>query len=594
MSEISGSRAAVLEELRAAVAAHPLVNLAGPLGVGKSRLAAALQPALTVDLDRPRAVGTLRRAQAAPVDRLLVVDSAEGPRRLAAVREALGAAANLLVVSRRPVLADAGWADSGAVTVTVTVPPLPDDELTAGMETAEGRDLAVRLGGGLPLLAQAVGRALRAGIPPSATGAVADHVATEILERLGKELPGRRPHHTLRLLATVWNADEKLLSGGPELFTALAELSIVARGRLGLGLAEPFRHVIELAYRWRQPQAHEAVRTRAARYRLALLDRSEDPVERGELVEQGIFLTGDPLLRQELFPAAERSSLFRTAADTDAGAIGRLMREWAVSSGFDPRRADRLAERWAADDISAFHLARDADGRPVGLASLLPIGERTMGSTEPLLQQHSDELTAGGLFLGAAYCPDPAVHAQLLRHILRQAVGTGRLVVSTASPGYQALLGGLEFRNHGGIGEDVYRCGRPPEVFSNDFAPNALPRWLARLAGGPVQDVTAHLAKTLSRIRDPQFLARSPLLALPRTPTVESLRGWLYDAVHGLALSADEAESEAGRILQAYYFGRAGTHHQVARGLHLSRATYFRRLRHGLDTLGARLQSPVP
>jgi len=591
MSESIGSRSAVLEELRAAVAAHPLVNLTGPLGVGKSRLAAALHPALTVDLDRPQAIGTLRRARAFPVDALLVVDSAEGPRRLQAVREALGAAAHLLVVSRRPVLADPLWAHSGAV--TVTVPPLPDDELAAGIEDAEGRDLAVRLAGGLPLLAQAVGRALRAGAAPRAPGAVADHVATEILQRLAKELPGRRRQHLLRLLATVGTADEKLLAGGPGLFTALAHLSIVARRPLGLALAEPYRHVIELAYRWRQPQAHEAVRTRAAGYRLTLLERAKDPGERSELVEQGLFLTGDPLLRQELFPAAQRSSLFRNASAADAGDIGRLMREWALRSGFDPRRADRLAERWAADDISAFHLARDEDGTPVGLASLLPITERTAGSTEPLLQQHSDQLAAGGLFLGAAYCPDPAVHALLLRHILRQGVSTGRLVVSTASPGYQALLHGLEFRTHGSISEDVYRCGRRPEVFSHDFASTALPRWLARITGGPVRDHAAHIAWALGRIRDPQALAASPLLACPRTPTAASLRGWLYDAVHGLALSEDAAEAEAGRILQAYYFGRASTHHQVARALHLSRATYFRRLRHGLGTLGARLQAPV-
>ncbi len=70
------------------------------------------------------------------------------------------------------------------------------------------------------------------------------------------------------------------------------------------------------------------------------------------------------------------------------------------------------------------------------------------------------------------------------------------------------------------------------------------------------------------------------------------LRGWLYDAVHGLALSNDAADAEAGRILQAYYFGRSSTHQQVALGLHLSRATYFRRLRHGLSTLRAQLLAP--
>ncbi|MFI8520247.1 hypothetical protein ACIGEZ_20830 [Streptomyces sp. NPDC085481] len=362
MSEIHGSRRAVLEELRSAVAVHPLVNLTGPLGSGKSRLASALDAARTVHMDLPQAAAALAGARLVPLDGLLVLDGADGPRRREEVRGALDAAARLLVVSRRPLADDLeDWPPDA---VTVAVPPLPDEEITAGVESAEGRELTARLAGGLPLLAQAAQRALRAGTLPASPGAVADLLATEILERLGRELPGRRRRHVLRLLATVGRADEKMLAGGPELFTDLADLSIVTRGWLGLGLAEPYRHVIELAYQWRQPVAHEAARTRAAGYRLTQLDRAQDSATRRELVEQGLFLTGDPLLRQELFPAAHRAPCFRTATDADAGHIGRLMREWALAGGLDPGRADRLAERWAAEEISAIHLVCDGGGRP--------------------------------------------------------------------------------------------------------------------------------------------------------------------------------------------------------------------------------------
>ncbi|WP_328405460.1 acyl-CoA dehydrogenase family protein [Streptomyces sp. NBC_00390] len=75
-------------------------------------------------------------------------------------------------------------------------------------------------------------------------------------------------------------------------------------------------------------------------------------------------------------------------------------------------------------------------------------------------------------------------------------------------------------------------------------------------------------------------------------PTVPDLQAWLHDAVLELAVSDELADAEAGTILQAYYLGRASTHHQVACRLHLSRATYFRRLRRGLEAVAARLPQP--
>ncbi|MEE1823684.1 helix-turn-helix transcriptional regulator [Streptomyces sp. BE20] len=492
MGGSGGNGSQTLEELRGAVAAHRLVNLTGPLGVGKSRLAARLDDTTRIDLDLPRALSVLRRALADPATarRTLVIDGVDGRQRREAVSAALdedtGARRpSLVVVSRRPVLADPRWAHPHIA--ALALPPACDGLITtmaAAVESQEGRALAVRLAGGIPLLADAACRALACSPPPASPGAIADQLAEVILERVGRELPGLRWRHALRTLATVRAADEELLPGGPDQFTRLAALSIVERGALGLRITEPYRTILELAYRWRRPQAHESARSHARDYRLTLLGRAHHGRERAELADHGLFLTGHPLLRRELFPAGERTVGFRTALATDGDDIARLMHEWALHSGFDPRRCERLTERWAADDVSAFHLALDRDGRAIGVANLMPIGARTADGVEPLLQQHSGTLTGGGLFLGAAHCRDPAARAHLLRHVLRQGVEAGRLVVSTASPDYQNLIRGLGFRGHGGIRDDVYRCGRNPEVFSNDLAATALPDWLGRIARG--------------------------------------------------------------------------------------------------------------
>ncbi|WP_405942754.1 hypothetical protein [Streptomyces sp. NBC_00207] len=619
-----------LARLRAAVDTHALVNLTGGLGSGKSRLARRLPVAAAVDLAADGGLGGLRRLAAQPGG-LLLVDSVDGPGRAEAVAAALDPAGDapgpapsglrrpVLLVSRLPLRAAADWGERAPVTVGLGPRPAAAVEAqarAAGVTDPEAVALVVRLAGGVPLLADLACRALHAGIAPDVPGAAADRMAGEVLERLGRERPGQRWRHALRLLATVRTGDERLLSGGPELFETLAGLSLVRRERLGLTVREPYRSLFETAYRWRRPQAYEEVRTRAAGYRRALLaERPAGPQERAGLVEEGLFLTGDPLVRTSLFPPAEEFSRIGPARPGEADDIGRLMHRWAVRGGFDVRRSERIVERWLDGGPAAFRLARDREGRPVGLAALLPVGADTEAGIEPLLQQHAADLLGGpgpgGLFLGAAYGADPVVHAQILRDILGQAVRAGHLVVSTASPDYQALLHTLSFRPHGGIRDDVYRCGRRPEVYSHDFGAAGLPGWMGALTppgagrpaagsagpGGrdvrgpdaPVRDLPVLVARALARLGDPAELARSPLLACPGIGSPAGLRAWLRDAVAELAVAEAPADAEAGAILQAYYLGRSRTHHQVARRLHLSRATYFRRLRRGLALVAARL-----
>ncbi|MDD9380252.1 hypothetical protein M8Z33_27085 [Streptomyces sp. ZAF1911] len=644
-----------LAALRAALEAGPPVHLGGVLGSGKSRLARQLPVADAVDLAGLRAGEAGSRVRAALAagsgGGLLLVDSVDAPEQAEAVAAALedlragtggGPCRSVLLVGRLPLravgVAVDGWLERSLTSMTlgpVGARAVEAQVRASGVEDPEAVALAVRLAGGNPLLAQLAARTLLAGTPADAPGAVADAMTEEVLLRLDRERPaagsgggngsgGGRRRHALRLLATVRAGDERLLSGGPDLFSALAGLSLVRRERLGLAVREPFRTLFELAYQWRRPQHHEGLRARAADYRRALLTERRDPQERARLVEQGLFLSGDPTLRGSLFPPAEESAAIGPASIGPARAgetedIGRLMRGWAVRGGFDVRRCERITGQWLdAAGPAAFRLARDRDGRPVGLAALLPVAQGTQAGIEPLLQQHATGLLdgardrSGGLFLGAAYAADPVAHAQILRDILGQAVLAGHLVVSTASPDYQTLLRALSFRPHGGIRDDVYRCGRRPEVYSHDFNPDGLPAWMRTLGpgGGPagrvgaeapgavgvlgVVDAPGAVAWALARIRDPRALTRSPLLARPGLGTAQALRDWLDNAVLELALADAPADAEAGAILRAYYLsGRPRTHHQAAREVHVSRATYFRRLRRGLGLLGERLPGDV-
>ncbi|WP_230423508.1 hypothetical protein [Streptomyces radicis] len=612
------------EGVRAALAAHPVVNLTGPLGSGKSWLAGRIGAATVLDLAPPDlaplaspdlapsgAGDAVRAALADDTRDPLVLDGVDAPAAVAAVapvRTGARVRRPVLLVSRRPLLRHPEWTLSAIPTLTVR--PWPDghiDALAAAAQLTDpgARRLVVRLAAGNPLLAAAACRALHAGAAPDAPGAVADRMAGEIVGRLARELPDRRLRRDLPLLATVGAGDETLLRARGERFDALSALSVVTRTPLGLAVTEPFRHIVELAHQWRRPTTHRATRTRAFGYRKKLISATTDVAQRAALMEESLFLTGVTGLRETLFPAARPSATVDAASPADADDIGRMMRRWAQHGGLDPRRTDALADRWVRADIGGFRLVRDTNGQLAGFAGLFDVNARTVTDIEPLFQQHADRLLApsaepggpGGLFLGVAFCPDAALHARLLRYILRQTMSRPtRLLVSTPTPQYQSLLDELRFEDHGATVDDVYRCGRRPMVFSQDFRGEALPAWLERLGsadaagtGAESRTIGAEVAHALAHLGDHRELAKSPLLSAPRTPTTAALSRWLRDAVQELCDSADPGEAEAGWILRRYHLGPPRTHQQLATQLHLSRATYFRRLQHGLNVLAARL-----
>ncbi|PWS45775.1 hypothetical protein DKT74_08540, partial [Streptomyces sp. ZEA17I] len=322
----------------------------------------------------------------------------------------------------------------------------------------------------------------------TAAGAVADGAAREIVERLSRERPTGPWQQALVRLATVWSADEELLDAETELFDTLAGLSPVVPTELGLTLTEPFRGVIELAHRWRRPAAHRGTWARALAHRKKLLADEPSADRRSRLTEGIIALADDDAVRETMFPISVTRDVIHTATPDDADAIGTLMRQWARQGGLDTRWTDRLVERWLVDDPASFQLIRDGGDRIIGLTNTQQVTERTVNCVEPLLQQHTDRLLdrprgTGGWLLGAAYCPDRGAHAHLLRGLLRQVIMGGLLLtVSTPNPDYQRLLRGLRFQRHGTTTDDVYRCGRKPEIFSQDFGSAALPDWTERLA----------------------------------------------------------------------------------------------------------------
>ena len=103
----------------------------------------------------------------------------------------------------------------------------------------------------------------------------------------------------------------------------------------------------------------------------------------------------------------------------------------------------------------------------------------------------------------------------------------------------------------------------------------------------------AMVRSALEAIRESRSLAGSPLLQLGRLDAdghspEEALRTLLRLCAQELMAVPGSREAEAGSLVLEYYFGPA-KHERVLQRLHLTRSTFFRRLRLGWRLLAERL-----
>ncbi len=570
--------------------APAIVNVVGPLGVGKSRLLATLSSGF-VDLRTPDGVRTpveVHRGGRGP----LAIDGVDTDRRADAAARFLDRAGHgrFLIASRLPLASRPGWAHRPLVTVELG-PWSPADirglAATLGVTDPARADLVVRLGGGIPLVADSLCRAIRRGGEPGPEGALADAAATEVLLRLGVESRGIPPG-TLPIVAAVDGADEDLLTAlarlPPGVFTRLRRLSVIRPDRHGLTVAEPYRTLFDLAYRWRHPVLRDDMAARAAEHRHRQLARTADPPLRARLADQVLYLSGSRRARRDLYADERGEFSVRRAGDGDDEAIGRLTRLWGDAEGLAERQVVRMRDLWLSGADHGFHLAVDTDDHAVGLVNLTPLDPDGAPALEPLLQQHADTvlgLDRSGWVVGMMAVEPRFARAQpaLVRHILTAGIDGGRLVVSTPWIPYQEMAARFGLRRVGDTRHDLYRCGRPSALFARTFTARNLPAWLRRMQDPHAEEPgrTAELVR--AALRDLRTPARTAVSGPRPAPALADL---LRQAVEALASSASAVDAEAGEILRLYYLARAGGHDLLAHRLHLSRATYFRRLEHGI------------
>ena len=100
----------------------------------------------------------------------------------------------------------------------------------------------------------------------------------------------------------------------------------------------------------------------------------------------------------------------------------------------------------------------------------------------------------------------------------------------------------------------------------------------------------------LDDLGTPEALGRSPLARIPGVAkgdasAASELRALLIDVIGELAVSTSPRDAESGHLLLDYYVKKAGSHELIMERLHLSRPTYYRRLRHGYELVATRIDA---
>jgi hypothetical protein len=592
----------------------------GPGGIGKSSLLTAfgrLAAAAGVTVKRidcrrlDPAPSTLERAigdlgSASPT--LLAIDSFERTGRLAAhlrerVLPSLPAETRLLIASREP--PEAGWRRDGwgPAIREVRLGPLSEPEAWAllDLEGIEQPDLAERLlawSRGEPLAIALAAEALRGdpGLDPDRLDS--DRTIAEALVRhIGD---GDETDRALVLASVARSVDARLLeellgTDGEAAYDHVSELSFSEPYGSRITLHERMRTAIKAVAKSQDPGGERLTRARVAEH-LERRIRAGEP----ELIAELTALIEDPAVKW----GVDGSEIHRA----DAVRPGDLERA-AELAGEQRTELWPWVERFFEEAPDHVVVAREETGRMSGFAiAVTPDNRPSWADQDPWL----------GPWLAHATASPDGREAILWRDTFvfdRDDTPAGSSVVALLNAAATAASGLVNPRYFYGpvdpadqsavalsrsIGAehlrelDLTHTLGTIECHRLDHGPDGMLATVRSLIGrdagmvrpsGPDRaEVETALKDALRHFHNPAALAQSPLARGEASQRAAGLRRAIEDALEH-AFGDSRREVLLRETIRRGYLDPNGGHDAAAHSLHLSRATYFRRLREATDRL---------
>jgi AAA ATPase-like protein len=487
--------------------------------------------------------------------------------------------------------------------------------------------------GGLPLaLSLAADMVQQLGVRRFKTGREWPLVVRQLVERLLEDVRDPAMRELLDVCAVVRQFDEQTLEAvagrtgiGPA-FDRLCRLSVVRPAEHGLMLHEDIRRILAEDLRWRQPARHRELRLRAlAHYRNR--SREAPAAEREWLVAERLFLWGNELLQELMFRTSSGEEVYLEPADRSS--MGEIQGVWeAYVQGFGPAPDELGAfgpeeerawrEALISHPAARLRIARTAEGEAVGFSASVPVYE---GSAElllahpvfsPLLDEYlgpegmktlpaAPEETVYQYLLPAAAVPDLAGPAQaaLLRDVIGQLASGGVYLTIVTTPERKRLCEAMGFEAVEGTRARL-GPGLEAQGYVLDLRGTGVEAWLEALIRGrpgalslPWEEMEREVQSVLTAWPDDGALARSPLAGLTEAEGDErarakALRGLIREALVDAREAAPDREP-ALKAIELAYLDRSVSHERVAERLAVSRSTFYRLLKRGVQALARAL-----
>lgn len=432
--------------------------------------------------------------------------------------------------------------------------------------------------------------------------------------------------------AIVRQFDESALaaiSGQSEIgaaFSRVCDLSVVRAAEHGLMLHDDVRHILLTDLRWRRPDRYSELRLRAlAHYRQRM--RTASPVEREWLMLERLFLWEDGFVQRTIFEAEEPGEVWVHPAGADD--IADLLRVWTTRSDEIPRldqtaeaqqRSHAIQEAAARLPGARGRIARDRDGEAVGYSMVLPVTRDLLttvyrvGPFDQLIRTYltPDQVDAlpteperatmfaiGNLAFTARLA-EPT-RAALLRDLMGIFSLEGTYFGIGHIPAYRTLLEAYGFRRLEGSRNTYWSAEQPIDGYVLDLSAIGVEPWIEALIAGrrpprafTAEELQRELQAVLLNWQDDAALAQSPLLQLPGLSAIaaagaDDLRRLIRQSLADARTAGPPQDKDALDAVDLAYLQRAGTHEQIAERLSVSRATFYRLLKRGIQTLAGAL-----